>query len=108
MVETPGAVDAVDEIVEVPGVDGILIGPYDLSLSTNLNVETPGEKPTDAEQIARVLEACDRASIPAGITCLTGAEARKRHAQGFRLIQLSSDLKLLSDARRWQSHATRD
>ncbi len=98
MVETPEAVDAVDEIVDVPGVDGILIGPYDLSLTTNLNVDTPGEKPKDVEQIARILAACERAGIPAGITCLTGDDVRKRRAQGFRLLQLGSDLGFLSQA----------
>jgi 4-hydroxy-2-oxoheptanedioate aldolase len=98
MVETPEAVDSVDEIVDVPGVDGILIGPYDLSLTTNLNVTTPGEKPKDVEQIARVLAACDRVGIPAGITCLTADDVRKRRTQGFRLLQLSSDIGFLSQA----------
>jgi len=98
MVETPEAVEAVDEILAVPGVDGILIGPYDLSLSTNLTVETPGEKPKDVEQIKRVLEACDRAGVPAGITCAAPDDVRRRRAQGFRLLQLGSDLGLLSQA----------
>ena len=80
MVETPEAVEAVDEIVAVPGVDGILIGPYDLSLSTTHSVETPGEKPKDVEQIARVLEACGRAGVPAAIYCATPGDAQRRRA----------------------------
>jgi 4-hydroxy-2-oxoheptanedioate aldolase len=96
MVETPEAVDAVDEIVDVQGVDGILIGPNDLSLTTNLNVTTPGEKPVDVEQIARVLAACDRVGIPAGITCMTADDVRRRRTQGFRLLPLNSDMGFLS------------
>ena len=107
MVETPEAVEAVDEIVAAPGVDGILIGPYDLSLSTNLNVDTPGEKPKDVEQIARVLDACNRAGIPAGITCMTGDDARSRSEQGFRLLQVSSDVRLLSEAATTITRASR-
>jgi 4-hydroxy-2-oxoheptanedioate aldolase len=98
MVETPEAVDAVEEIASSPGVDGILIGPYDLSLTTNLNLVTPGDKPRDSEQIARVLEACNQAGIPAGITCQTAADVARRREQGFRLLQLGSDLAFLSQA----------
>jgi 4-hydroxy-2-oxoheptanedioate aldolase len=98
MVETPQGVEAVEEIVAVPGVDGVLIGPYDLSLTTNLNVETPGDKPRDIEQIARVLAACDAVGIPCGITCQTGADVRRRRAEGFRLLQLNWDVGLLSQA----------
>jgi 4-hydroxy-2-oxoheptanedioate aldolase len=98
MVETPQAVESVDEIVAVPGVDGILVGPYDLSLTTNLNVDTPGEKPRDREQIARVLAACREAGIPCGITCQTGDDVRRRRAEGFRLLQLNWDVGLLSQA----------
>jgi 4-hydroxy-2-oxoheptanedioate aldolase len=98
MVETPEAVEAVEEIAVVQGVDAILIGPYDLSLSTNLNITSPGEKVKDAEQFNRVLTACNQAGIPAGTTCLTGNDVRKRRAQGFRLLQLSTDLALLADA----------
>jgi 4-hydroxy-2-oxoheptanedioate aldolase len=98
MVETPEAVEAVDEIVAVPGVDGILIGPYDLSLSTTHSVVTPGEKPKDVEQIARVLEACGRAGVPAAIYCATPGDVQRRRAEGFRLLQLGSDLAFLSQA----------
>jgi 4-hydroxy-2-oxoheptanedioate aldolase len=96
MIETPEAVEAVDEILAVPGVDGIMIGSYDLSLSTNLTVERPGDKPKDVEQITRVLQACERARVPAGIPCLTPEDVRRRQGEGFRLLQLGSDLGLLS------------
>jgi 4-hydroxy-2-oxoheptanedioate aldolase len=98
MVETAEAVDAVDEILAVPGVDGILIGPYDLSLSTTLSIETPGDKPKDVEQISRVLDACERAGVAAAIYCAGPSDVHRRRAEGFRLLQLGSDLAFLSQA----------
>jgi 4-hydroxy-2-oxoheptanedioate aldolase len=98
IVETPEAVNAVDEIAAVEGLDSVVIGRYDLSLSTNLNLTTPGSKPSDAEQIAHLLAACDRVGIPVGITSRTADDVHKRRAQGFRLLQLGSDLEFLSNA----------
>ena len=98
MVETPEGVEHVEEIVAVPGLDGILIGPYDLSLSSSFTVETPGRKPQDVQQIDRILRACTQAGIVAGIACGTADDVRHWRAKGFRMLQLQSDLGLLSRA----------
>src|SRR4051794_27514385 len=63
MVETVEAVANVEEIVAVPGVDAILIGPYDLALSWSGALETPGRTPRDRELIERVLSVCADAGI---------------------------------------------
>jgi 4-hydroxy-2-oxoheptanedioate aldolase len=96
MIETPEGVANAEEIVAVPGVDGILIGPYDLSLSSSFTVETPGRKPADLEQINRVLAACKREGIVAGIACGTADDVDHWRANGFGMFQLNSDLGLLS------------
>ena len=94
MVETREAVERVEEICAVPGVDGVFIGPSDLALSHGL--EGPG--PETEPAIARVLDACRRAGIAAGLHCPSGEAAKARLAQGFSFAAVSGDLDLLLQA----------
>lgn len=57
--ETVGALGAIDEIASLEGVDGIFVGPYDLSISMGI----PGEfdDPAFQEAIDRIINACRRA-----------------------------------------------
>jgi 4-hydroxy-2-oxoheptanedioate aldolase len=98
MVETVEGVEHVDEIASTAGVDGILIGPSDLSLSSSHGVETPGDKASDLKLIETVLAACERHGIVAGIACPTAAHLIRWAGMGFRMFQLSGDVPLLSRA----------
>jgi 4-hydroxy-2-oxoheptanedioate aldolase len=100
MVETVEGVRQADEIASTEGVDGILVGPWDLSLSSTNGVETPGDKASDLQLIETVLEACQRHGIIAGIACPTAAHLIRWAAAGFRMFQLSGDVPLLSGAAR--------
>ena len=57
--ETVGALEEIDEIASLEGVDGIFVGPYDLSISMGI----PGEfdKPVFQSALDRILSACRRA-----------------------------------------------
>jgi 4-hydroxy-2-oxoheptanedioate aldolase len=93
MVETRDGIDRLDEIASTPGLDGIYIGPADLSLALGLTPSTGGPKPLE-EAIARVRETCDTHGLIAGMHCGGGTAARARAAEGFKLITVGVDSTL--------------
>lgn len=91
MIETRAALAAVDDILAVPGIDGVFAGPSDLSI-TLLN----GEKldpldPVVEEAFARIKAAADRAGKIAGCYAPSMERAKTCAAQGWRLITLIND-----------------
>ena len=93
MVESVAAVEAIDEIVRIPGVDGVLLGPADLSLSAY------GELGGDVQATKnKVADACREAGIWAGIVCRGPEDAAHAYSLGFRLLLLGWDLTLLEKA----------
>ncbi len=85
MIETREAVENIDEILQVPGLGGVLIGPSDLSLS--LGVGTPAANPRAPEveeAIETVGQACMRHEALCGI--YTSSDVEARGAQGFKLF----------------------
>lgn len=93
-IEHRNAVEHVEEIVAVPGVDAILIGPYDLSASMGLLGQTSA--PEVIEAIGRVRHACLNAKVPHGAFCMTANQARNEIAGGGRLIVLGTDLLFMT------------
>ena len=97
-IEHKDAVVHVDEIVQVAGVDGIFLGPYDLSGSLG----APGAFKTAAyqEAVARVRQAALAAGLPAGLHVVHPSDEAMVQAvhSGFRLIAFSTDFLLLKHA----------
>ena len=91
MIETAEAMKNLDDILSVPGVDGVYVGPSDLSLALGLK---PRLDQTDApvvEAQQRIAEACKRHGVVAGIHNSTAAYALKMIAQGYQFVTLASD-----------------
>jgi len=94
MIESRAAVENLQGILDVPGIDGIYIGPNDLSLSYG---GTPGSYPLGAvgETIESVrLEAASRGLVT-GIFCSDGEMAKTRFEQGFQVVTPGNDAGLL-------------
>jgi 2-keto-3-deoxy-L-rhamnonate aldolase RhmA len=94
IIEQKQAIENIEEIASVPGVDVLFIGANDLSFSLGV-----GGKLTDPiveEAVARVLVAGKKHNIPVGYPAGSPSEINKRIAQGFRFFQASSDLGLMS------------
>ena len=90
MIETAEALSNLDEILSVPGVDAIYVGPADLSISLGLE---PGNNDGDQrfdEALSTIVEGCRRHGVVPGIHS-TGALTPKRREQGFRMITVTSD-----------------
>lgn len=93
-IESVKGVENAAEILSVPGVDMVFLGPIDLSISLGLGM-FPGDNPTFKEAINHVLKIAKKQGIPAGIYCPNGKIAAQRIQQGFQLVNIASDFSLL-------------
>jgi 4-hydroxy-2-oxoheptanedioate aldolase len=93
MVETREGLERLEEIASTPGLDGIYIGPADLSLALGLTPPAVGAQPLE-EAITRVRETAHAHGLIAGMHCAGGQEARARAAEGFELITVGVDSSL--------------
>ncbi|MGZ4255615.1 MAG: HpcH/HpaI aldolase family protein [Solirubrobacteraceae bacterium] len=93
MVETRDGLDRLEEIAATPGLDGIYIGPADLSLALGRTPGGGGALLDDA--IARVRETCDEHRVIPGMHCDGGEAAQAYAVQGFRLLTVGVDSSLL-------------
>lgn len=98
MIETQEAVDNLDAICTVPGLDAVYIGPSDLSVSIGKGPGGDQRDPEVMERIDATLEATKRHGIKAGIHTMTAAYAAEMVAKGFDLVTLSSDFRLMMAA----------
>lgn len=96
------AVQNLESILDVPGIDGTFIGPYDLSMSMGI----PGQldHPRVQEAKRKVLEATLRRGLVAGIHLVhpttAAGDLRRCIADGYRFIALGTDILFLGDSAR--------
>ena len=90
------AVENIDSIVQVEGIDVMLIGPYDLSASYNKMGQLDDPEVTGA--IDRVTKACQAAKIPLGIFGVTSDAVRPYMEKGYTFIVGSTDTLFIVDA----------
>lgn len=90
------AVDKLDEILDVEGIDGVFIGPYDLSGSMNILGQVTSEPVQEA--IQQVKQKCKAKSMPVGIFVMTGEVAQKEIKDGCKFIAVAIDSVLLWNA----------
>jgi 2-dehydro-3-deoxyglucarate aldolase/4-hydroxy-2-oxoheptanedioate aldolase len=95
-VEHVDAVPQIDEIVDVPGVSAVFIGPFDLSASFG----KPGE--IDAPEVRKAMRAfvsaCAARSLPCGLFVGDGEAARRAFDEGHSLVCAATDTLLLGAA----------
>jgi 4-hydroxy-2-oxoheptanedioate aldolase len=96
MIETQEALDNLDEILSVKGLDAIYVGPSDLSIS--LGYHPGGDKPDEWMMTAlkKVLDACKRHKVQPGLHCGAPAYAKKAIAMGFTFVTVGGDTRFLS------------
>ena len=92
-IESPGAVEEVERIAAVPGVDVVFIGPSDLTFS--MGIFRQFDSPEYRDAVSRVVAAARDAGKTAGIFLGSPGLIPQALADGFRMIALGSDATLL-------------
>lgn len=103
--ETPQALDVLEEIAAVEGVDALFIGPADLSAAMGHGGDT--RHPAVQKVVAQAAERARAAGIPIGTLAGTPEMATQVRAAGFDFVGLGSDLGLLVHAAQASLHALR-
>jgi 2-keto-3-deoxy-L-rhamnonate aldolase RhmA len=88
MIETQKALDNLDEILSVDGVDAAFIGPDDLSL--NLGLFLQKQHPTFKAALAKVVEKCKKHRVAPGMHCNEN-NISEAISQGFQFCALNDD-----------------
>ena len=94
--ETIGALECMEEIVGLDGVDGVFIGPFDLSISMGI----PGQfdHPEFISALERVQTACKKAGKFCMIFAGSPAAVAERFRQGYDAVAYGMDVSVLISA----------
>lgn len=98
MIETQEAIDALDEILSVQELDGVFVGPSDLSLSLSNGAKVDPNGAATAKVCGEIAERAVRAGKIAGVFCMNADKVKEAIGQGFRLITLGIDRSFVGDA----------
>jgi 4-hydroxy-2-oxoheptanedioate aldolase len=91
MIETEDGIANLDEILSTPGIDGAYIGPSDLALALGLVPRGDNDDPKHGETVQKILDACRKHGVAAGIHTSSLEYTQRYLEQGFNLVMLGSD-----------------
>jgi 4-hydroxy-2-oxoheptanedioate aldolase len=97
MVETRQALEAVDAICSTPGLDGVFVGPSDLSISLSNGRSNETQLEETQQAIGAIATAAKKANIVSGIYCANMALARKYLSIGYSYLPIGSDANYLAN-----------
>jgi len=101
MIETADGMANLDAIAATPGLDGIYVGPADLTLGLAQGRLAPGFDREEPEMIAalrRIVAACKANGLRAALHCGTADYAARAIGWGFEMVTVSGDSRLLAAA----------
>jgi 4-hydroxy-2-oxoheptanedioate aldolase len=97
MIETRQALDHLDDILSVEGLDAVYIGPSDLSMVLGCRPVFDDVDPPVAQAIAHILARAKAHGLRAAVHNGVPEVAKARAAMGFDLVTLSSDARILTN-----------
>lgn len=106
-IETVEAMENLDDILSVPGIDAAYIGPMDLTISMGITPEQDGEAEEYVQARKRIVESCHKHGVVPGVHSNPGVAAR-RIEEGFRLIRITGDHSAMARAVREDTRAVRE
>ena len=98
MIETRAGLEAVGEIAATDGLDGVYIGPSDLSLGLGAHPTPTIEHAVVLDAIATIRAAAEAAGVLCGLHCLSGEDAARFVPEGFPMVTAGADSGLLRAA----------
>jgi 4-hydroxy-2-oxoheptanedioate aldolase len=96
MIETAQALDNLDAIVSVEGLDAVYIGPMDLAFALGCKPSFDDPEPKVAQAIDHILARAKAAGVVAGIHNAGPDAALARIAKGFQFVTVASDARILA------------
>jgi 4-hydroxy-2-oxoheptanedioate aldolase len=90
MIETKQAVESLDEILSIEGIDAVYVGPADLSISYGYGPGYSDDNPGYKDTLETIAGKCADAGVVAGIHS-TSSLAADRRGKGFRMQTISGD-----------------
>lgn len=100
MIETREGLANIDAILDTDGLDGVFIGPNDLSLTLTGAASAESTHQDMLSAIELVVSRCREKQKIAGIFCTSGRAAANRIAQGFQFVTPANDVMQLGRASR--------
>ena len=94
-IETAEAIENLDEILETPGIDAAYVGPSDLALALGSQPRAGQNDAVVIEAKKKIVEACKRHGVPAGIHTPSADAALKMISEGYQLVTIASDDRFL-------------
>ena len=99
MIETAEGLQNLEAIVATPGLDGVYIGPSDLSLSHGGKPNQDSQEPFILGAFQQILDACKAAGRRAGVHTQSAAYSQQMIAMGFDLVTVGSDTRYVQAGR---------
>ena len=106
-IESALALQNLDEILSVPGIDVAFVGPNDLHAQLGLTPSTEGAEPEFTEALERIKAAARKHHIAPGIFSGNGEAAAERIRQGFQMITVTTDISSMISAATRNLHIAR-
>ncbi|KXJ92034.1 HpcH/HpaI aldolase/citrate lyase family protein [Microdochium bolleyi] len=97
-IETAEALEAVDEIAAVPGIDVLFIGPFDLGNNIGYPILDGVMQPQLEEAIDRVFQAAKQSGKKCGVFTTSTEQARMYAEKGYHMISIGLDVSILQAA----------
>ncbi|WP_299816907.1 aldolase/citrate lyase family protein [uncultured Roseibium sp.] len=98
MIETQEAIDALDDILSVAELDGVFVGPSDLSISLSNGARLDPNGEENARVCAGIAEKAVKAGKIAGIFCMNADKVKEAIQQGFCLMSHGIDRSFVADS----------
>lgn len=99
-IETPRSLSNLDAIVATEGLDGVYVGPSDLTLTLGLGANGDSTDETLLGHLRHVVERARAAGKHMGMHCATGDQAKRMVEMGFDFVTVGSDTGLIGEAGR--------
>jgi 4-hydroxy-2-oxoheptanedioate aldolase len=107
MMETKTAVENMESILDVEGINGVYIGPSDLGFSYGLVPKLDRDEPEILKIYEKIVKECGKRGLYPGIHCSGAVGAAKAIDMGFKLVTLSNEVGMMSTYARMQVAQTR-
>jgi 4-hydroxy-2-oxoheptanedioate aldolase len=107
MMETKTAVENMESILDVEGINGVYIGPSDLGFSYGLVPKLDRDEPEILKIYEKIVKECGKRKLNPGIHCSGADGALRAINMGFKLVTLSNEVGLMSTYAKMQVAHTR-